>query len=89
MMDKPQNHRMAWVWDLKDHLDPPPHHRQNCQPLYKALDEAAQGSIQSGLDHHQEWGMTASLGTLYQCLTTPSLKKISSEHLTYISCLSV
>ena len=39
---------------------------QGCHPP----DQAAQGPIQLGLEYLQGWGSTASLGSMYQCLTT-------------------
>ena len=47
---------MAWVGrDLKDHQVPNPCHRQGCFPLNQALGQVAQGPIQTGLEHLQEW----------------------------------
>ena len=36
---------------------PPPRHRQGHQPLHLVLDQAAQGSIQPGLEHLQGRGI--------------------------------
>lgn len=47
-----QNHRKARVGrDINDHKAPTPHHRQGRQPPYLILDQAAQASIQPGLEH--------------------------------------
>ena len=47
---------MVWVGrNLKDHLVPTPCHRQVCQPLHQAIDEAAQDPIQPGLEHLHVW----------------------------------
>jgi len=35
----------------------PPHHRQGQQPPHLIPDQAAQGPIQPGLEHLQEWGI--------------------------------
>ena len=43
-----------------------PHDIAGHLPLY----QVAQSPIQPGLEHFQEWASTASLGNLFQCLTT-------------------
>jgi len=49
---------MAWFGrDLKDHQAPTPCRRQGHQPPYLILDQAAQGSIQPGLEHLQRRGI--------------------------------
>ena len=74
-MQLSQNHRMAWVGrDLKDHETSNPHHRQGHQPLHLILDQAAQGSIQPGLEHLQGWGIHSLSGQLFQHLTTLIVK---------------
>jgi len=51
-----QNHRKARVGrDINDHKAPTPHHRQGRQPPYLILHQAAQASIQPGLEHLQGW----------------------------------
>jgi len=63
---------MAWVEkDNSDHLLPTPCHGQGLQPL----DQAAQSHIQPGFECLQVWGITASLGKLFQCVTTLWVKK--------------
>ena len=47
-----------------------PCQRQGCQQLDQALDQIAQGPIQPGLEHLQDEVSTASLGSLFQHLTT-------------------
>ena len=52
---------MVWVGkDLKDHESPTllnPRHRQGYQPPHLILDQSAQGPIQPGFEHLQEWGI--------------------------------
>ena len=56
---------MAWVGrDAEDHQAPTPCHGQDHQPPYLILDQAAQGPIQHGLEHLQEWGIHNLLGQL-------------------------
>ena len=60
-------HRMARVGrDFKDHSVPIHCCGQGCRPL----DQAAQGSMQTGLEHIQGWGTHSSSEQLCQCLTT-------------------
>ena len=62
---------MAWVGrDLKDHQLQPPCCRQDHQPPYLVLDQAAQGPIQPGFEHLQGWGIHSLSGQLFQHLTT-------------------
>jgi len=57
---------MAWVAkDIKVHQSQSSAKGQGCPPPA----QSAQGPIQSGLEHLQGWGATASLGSLCQGLT--------------------
>jgi len=47
----------------------PSRHRQGHQPPHLTLDHAAQGPIQSGLEHLQGWGIHNLSGSLFQHLT--------------------
>jgi len=65
---------MAWVGrDLKDHQvstpNHPPQHRQGHQPPHFIPAQAAQGPIQSGLEHHQ--GRTGHPQPLWAAVAAP------------------
>ena len=50
---------MSWVWrHLRDHVIPTPLHGQGCSNL----DQAAQGPIQPGPEHLQEWSIYSFSG---------------------------
>lgn len=84
-IESSQSHRMVWAGkDLRHHLVPTP-------PSWAgALDHVVQSSIQRGLEHFQGCvPSTASLGNLFQCLTSLTVKHffpISNYHQT--SCIS-
>ena len=60
------NHRMAWVGrDLKNHQAPTPCRRQSHQPPGLVPEQAAQGSIQPGLEHLQGRSIHSSLGSCF------------------------
>ena len=52
----------------------PPCHRQGHQPPHLILGQAAQGSIQPGLEHLQGWGIHSLSGQLFQHLSTLIVK---------------
>ena len=56
-------------------------HGQGCQPLDLVLDHIAQGPIQPGLKHLQDSAYTTSLGSLFQHLTSLSVKKIPPDNM--------
>jgi len=54
---------MAWMGrDLRAHLVLTPCYGQDCQPLNQAVDQAAQGIIQPGLEHLQGWSIHSFSG---------------------------
>ena len=62
---------MVWVGrELKDLLVPTPCHGQGHLPL----DQAAESPVQPGLEHFREGASAASLGNLFQGLTTFTVK---------------
>ena len=52
----------------------PPCHMQGHQPSHLMLDQAAQGPIQSDLEHLQGWGIHNLSGQLFQYLTNLFVK---------------
>lgn len=61
------------VRGLKAHLILTPQPWAGCHPI----DQAAQSLIQPGLEHPRQGASTASLDSLYQCLTTLCVKHVS------------
>ena len=52
----------------------PPCRRQGHQPSHLILDQAAQGPIQPGLEHHQGQSIHSIFGQLFQHLTALIIK---------------
>ena len=58
--------------DLEDHLFQAPCYRQ----VHLPLDQVAQCPVQPGLECFRKGAFTTSLGNLFQCLTTLTLKNV-------------
>jgi len=66
---------MAWVRTTPKIIKfQPPSYMQGSQSPGLVLDQVAQGPIQSGLEHLQGRAFIACLGSLFQHLTTLSVK---------------
>lgn len=66
-----QNHRMVWTGEnLKDHPVPAPHHRQGHLPQ----EQVAESPSNLALNTSRDWASITSLGKLFSCLTTLTVK---------------
>lgn len=71
---EPQNHRMVWIGrDFKDPFKPPCHGQRQ---LLKNLHQVPQSPIQIGFEHSRDGAPTASLGNMFQCVTTFIVKHL-------------
>jgi len=68
---------MIWVRKIHtDHRVQHPCTRQGHQPPDVGLELVAQGPIQPGLEHHQEWSIHCLSGNPFQHLITLSVKNL-------------